>query len=243
MSDQVELFTKAAKDGMSPAGCPLCQRLNMILLMKASLGNLKLTVTPINMAKPPPDFKKITSRLPAIIHNDETLTDPDEIVQYIDHHFHYPPMAYDNIQAAEACRDVFSKFSFFIKDVATSPTALVAELQKLNDYLASSPHKYLCRDGPDHLDCIMLPKLQHIRVASRDLKGFEIPHEMTALWRYMDMAYHTDVFTQTCPSDQEIVCHWVEKPQCPQYSKEKKIQVALSDKASYSLSIPPGVSI
>jgi len=41
---------------------------------------------------------QVASRLPAIIHGDETLTDPDEIVQYIDTHFHYPPMAYDNLQ-------------------------------------------------------------------------------------------------------------------------------------------------
>jgi glutathione S-transferase len=215
----------------------------MILLMKQSLGSLKLTLTTINMAKPPPEFKKIASRLPAIIHGDETLTDPDEMVQYIDKHFHYPPMAYDNVMAAEACRDVFSKFSFFIKDVATTPAALVAELQKLNDYLASSPHKFLCRDGPDHLDCIMLPKLQHIRVAARELKGFEIPHEMTGLWRYMNTAYHTEVFTQTCPSDQEIVSHWVDKPQGPQYTKEKRIQVALSDQATFTLTLPAGVVV
>ena len=132
MADEVELYVKAGKDG-DVGGCPLCQRLNMILLMKQNLGTLKLHVTTINMAKPPTDFKKIASRLPAIVHGEETLTDPDEMVQYIDKHFHYPPMAYDNVKAAEACRDVFSKFSFFIKDVATTPAALVAELQKLND--------------------------------------------------------------------------------------------------------------
>lgn len=243
MSKAVELYVKAGYDGVSPAGCPLCQRFHMILLMKSTLGDMELTVTPICVTKPPPDFRKIASRLPAISHEDEILTDPDEMVQYIDKHFHYPPMAYDNVKAAEACRDVFSKFSFFIKDVANSPTALIAELQKLNDYLANSPHKYLCRDGPDHLDCIMLPKLQHIRVVSREFKDFEIPHELTALWRYMDTAYHTEIFTKTCPSDQEIVSHWVDKPQCPQYTKDKRIKVALSDKSSYSLSIPAGITV
>lgn len=243
MSDRVELFIKAARDGVSPGGCPLCQRLHMVLLMKSTLGQMKLTVTPINMAKPPPDFKKMAGRLPAIQHDDETMTDPDEIVQYVDKHFHYPPMAYDNIKAAEACRDVFSKFSFFIKDVASSPAALITELHKLNDYLMTSPHKFLCRDGLDHLDCLMLPKLQHIRVASRDLKGFEIPADLKGFWRYMDAAYHTDVFTQTCPSDQEIVSQWMEKPQCPQHSKEKKIQAALSDAITFSLTLPPGVTL
>jgi len=145
------------------------------------------------------------------------------------------------LQAAEACRDVFSKFSFFIKDVASSPASLVAELRKLNDYLVTSPHKYLTRDGIDHLDCIMLPKLQHIRVASRELKGFEIPHEFVGLWRYFKTAYETDVFTQTCPSDQEIVAHWVDKPLCPQSSKERIIQAALDGSSTHSLSLPEGL--
>ena len=60
----------------------------------------------------------------------------------------------------------------------------------------------------------------------------------------MNTAYHTDVFTQTCPSDQEIVSHWVDKPQGPQYTKEKgRIQVALADQTTFSLTLPAGVVV
>jgi chloride intracellular channel protein 2 len=44
-------------------------------------------------------------------------------------------------------------------------------------------------DRPDHLDCQLLPKLQHIRVAARALRGFDIPLEMKTLWRYLGNAY------------------------------------------------------
>ena len=64
-------------------------------------------------------------------------------------------------------QDVFSKFTFYIKEVSHSSTPLLAELYKLNTYLLESPHRFLTRDIPDHLDCMMLPKLQHIRVAAK----------------------------------------------------------------------------
>ena len=110
-SNHLELFVRAGKDGESYGGCPLCQRFFMILLKKANAGELTFTVTTVNMAKPPADFKKLSGRVPTIVHGGEILSDPDEMIQYIDDHFNYPPMAYDNVKAANACVNVFSKFS------------------------------------------------------------------------------------------------------------------------------------
>jgi len=99
--NHLELFVRAGKDGESLGGCPLCQRMFILLLIKAKAGQLTFTVTTVNMTKPPPDFKKLSSRLPVIVHKDEILCDPDEMIQYIDEHFPYPPLAYDNVQAAQ----------------------------------------------------------------------------------------------------------------------------------------------
>ena len=233
-SNHLELFVKAGKDGESYGGCPFCQRMFMILLMKANAGELTFTVTTVNMAKPPADFKKLSSRLPVVVHGTEILSDPDEMIQYIDEHFPYPPMAYDN---------VFSKFSFYIHNVSHSSAPLVAELRRLNSYLEQSPHKFLCRDVPDHLDCLMLPKLQHIRVASKAFKDFDIPAEYTGIWRYLNTAYNTDIFKQTCPSDQEIVYQWLSKPELPRLSKEKAIYYSTESPPRHSLDIPKGVKI
>ncbi|ESO11341.1 hypothetical protein HELRODRAFT_116835 [Helobdella robusta] len=224
---QVELFVKAGKDGESYGGCPICQRFFMILLTKADYNkDLSLIVTTVNMSKPPPDFKKLATRLPVLNHQDQIISDQDEMVQYIDKTFRYPPMNYDNVAAAKACRDVFSKFSFYIKDVSQSPAALLAELHRLNDYLMNSPHKFLCRDVPDHLDCMMLPKLQHLRVAAKAFKNFDIPLEFKGLWRYLATAYNTTSFRESCPSDQEIIFHWGSKPECPDLSKDFQLSEA-----------------
>lgn len=236
------LFVKAGKDGESFGGCPFCHRMFMLLLMKANAGELTFTVQTVNMAKAPTDFKKIASRLPVIMHGTEIISDPDEMVQYVDEHFPYPPMAYDNVKAAEACRDVFSKFSFYIKDVSNSATPLLMELQKLNDYLESSPHKFLCRDVPDHLDCMMLPKLQHIRVVSKAFMDFEIPDQLHGLWQYLANAYGYDVFRKTCPSDQEIVYHWQCKPEVHRLPKEKRNYYAPEGAPPrYTYSVPIGI--
>ena len=60
--------------------------------------------------------------------------------------------------------------------------------------------------GPDlcHLDCELLPKLHHLRVAASKLKSFEIRPEFTGVWRYLNNAYNDDTFQKTCPPDQVI---------------------------------------
>ena len=214
-SSHLELFVRAGHDGTSYGACPVCQRMFMILLLKANAGELTFTVTTINMAAPPQEFKRLSNRLPVIVHGDDAWSDPDDIVKYIDDRFPYPPLAYDNREANDKVLNLFSKFSFFIKNVSHKPDPLNNELKKLNDYLNKSQHKFLCRDELDHLDCLMLPKLQHIRVAVRDLKGWTIPASYTGLWRYMKNAYDSDVFRQTCPSDQEICNFWIARTGLP----------------------------
>jgi hypothetical protein len=162
------------------------------------------------------------------------------MVQYIDRLFHYPPMSYDNAAAARACRDVFSKFSFYVKDVSHSPDTLIAELSRLNAYLLESPHRFLCRDLPDHLDCMTLPKLQTIRVVGAALKNFEIPAHLRGLWRYLAAAYDTPAFRNSCPSDQEIVEQWQSKPECPSLSRAAAVLYSTDAAPRYSFDVPEG---
>ncbi|KAJ8319838.1 hypothetical protein KUTeg_001425 [Tegillarca granosa] len=221
-SSHVELYVKAGKDGESYGACPFCQRFYMILDHKAKAGELTYDVITINMARPPQEFKKLANRLPVLKHQDEILADNDEIVQYIDASFPYPDLRYDNMKAHSVCLDIFSKFSFYIKQVSNKPDSLLKELQAINDYLESAGTKYLCGDELTHLDCLMLPKLQHIRVAAKAFKEFEIPDDMVGIWRYMATAYTNDTFRKTCPSDQEIVYYWESKPETPSLSEDKK---------------------
>lgn len=244
-SREIELYVRAGKNGESVGGCPVCQRFFMVLLTKAEFNrDMSLIVTTVNAAKPPPELTDISvsaNRLPVLRYGKDIISDPDEMDKFIDAVFHEPPMNYDNAAAARACRDVFSKFSFYVKDVSRSHEPLLAELYRLNSYLDESPHRFLCRNDPDNLDCMMLPKLQHIRVVAKALKGFEIPAQLTGLWRYLATAYETPAFRNSCPSDQEIVEHWQSKKECPSLDKRASVFYSTEGEPRHSWDVPPGI--
>ena len=241
-SNHLELFVRAGKDGESFGGCPVCQRIFMVLLAKADGGALTFTVTTVNVARPPPEFRRVASRLPAVLHGAEVLTDPDEMAAYVDTHFPIPPLAADSYAATDACRDVFSRFSFFIKDVSHSSAPLLAELARLDAFLAAAGTRFLCADSPSHLDCLVLPKLQHIRVACGALKGLDIPCHLVALWRYLAAAYDSELFRRTCPADAEILYHWLSKPELAGLGKQREHALLIDDTTPvFSFSVPDGV--
>lgn len=43
-----------------------------------------------------------------------------------------------------------------------------------------------------------------LQVVAKKYRGFDIPKEMTAIWKYLNNAYTREEFTNTCPSDKEI---------------------------------------
>jgi len=60
---EVELFVKAGKNGESLAGCPVCQRFFMVLLIKAEHNrDMSLVVTTVNTARPPPELVAVSKR-------------------------------------------------------------------------------------------------------------------------------------------------------------------------------------
>lgn len=44
---------------------------------------------------------------------------------------------------------------------------------------------------------------------------FEIPEELSELWRYMHNMYQLDAFTQSCPADQDIINHYKQQQVSP----------------------------
>lgn len=43
-----------------------------------------------------------------------------------------------------------------------------------------------------------------LQVVAKKYRGFDIPKEMTAIWKYLNNVYMREEFTNTCPSDKEI---------------------------------------
>lgn len=237
-SNHVTLYVKAGWDGISYGACPFCQRFYMVLDLKAKQGSLTYDVITVNMARPPEEFKKFASKLPVLKHGDEVVIDGDEIMQYIDDNFPVPDLRYHNPEAHAACLDVFSKFSFYIKNVSHTADYLLKELITFDRYLEGCGTRYLCGNHLTHLDCLMLPKLQQIRVASKAFKDFEIPPRLAALWRYLGAAYGNDTFRKTCPSDQEIVHYWSDKKETPPLPEAKKRLYMMESDPVFTFSVP-----
>ncbi|GFR62749.1 chloride intracellular channel protein 6 [Elysia marginata] len=234
----VVLYVRAGWDGKGYGACPFCQRFYMVLDLKAKGAVLTYDIITVNPANPTDEFRKFASRLPVLKHLNEVIMDTEEIQAYLDETFPAPNLRYTNMHAHTACLDLFSKFSFFVKNVSHTPDHLVKELYNFDTFLAGSSHRFTCGNHLTYLDCNVLPKLQHIRVASEAFQDFRIPAELSAFWRYLGNAYKEDTFRKTCPSDQEIVRHWSEKKETAPLPARKHKIYSLESVPRFTLALP-----
>lgn len=154
----------------------------------------------------------------------------------MDNQFANTKLTIHNSEAKNAFINVFSKFSFFIRDVSSSAQSLEVELEKIDAYLKSNNYKFLCGNQLSKLDCSLLPRLQHIRVASEYIKNYKIPPKFKFLWNYMKNAYMTDEFQKSCPPDREIICHWSKL-------NTKVLLHFINDSPNKTLTVPSDINI
>ena len=100
------------------------------------------------------------------------------------------------------------------------------ELEALDTFMRSErmPGRFLGGDTFCLPDCILLPKLLHIKVVAKVFKDFEIPEEFTGIHKYMSVAkgedtdqqsIETEAFTKTSPSEEVIVDAWARAMKVP----------------------------
>ena len=171
------------------------------------------------------------------------LSDVDEIAEYLDKLYPNTKLCTENSAAKKVCLNVFSKFSFFIRDIASKSTSLESELEKIDTYLTNMYHedienKFLNGKTMSSLDCSLLPKLHHIRIAAENIKKFKIPYRFRHLWKYLQNAYQTDAFQKSCPPDREIIWHWSKTS----FSNKELLQI-MQETAYKTISIPEDLKI
>ncbi|XP_046771653.1 chloride intracellular channel protein 2 isoform X1 [Gallus gallus] len=223
---EIELFVKAGLDGENIGNCPFCQRLFMVLWLKG----VKFNVTTVDMTRKPEELKDLApgTNPPFLLFNRELKTDFIKIEEFLEQTLcppTYPHLSPKYKESFDVGSDIFAKFSAYIKNSRKEANsnlekALLREFQRLDQYLTTplpeeidqdsveditiSKRKFL--DG-DHLtlaDCNLLPKLHIIKIAAKKYRDFEIPADMTGVWRYLNNAYACDEFSHTCPADEEI---------------------------------------
>ncbi|XP_072552792.1 chloride intracellular channel protein 5b [Salminus brasiliensis] len=222
----VALFVKAGSDGESIGNCPFSQRLFMILWLKGVVFN----VTTVDLKRKPADLHNLApgTHPPFLTFNGEVKTDINKIEEFLEEVLappKYPKLAAKHRESNTAGIDIFAKFSAYIKN--TRPDAngaleksLTKALWKLDEYLnsalpdeidadsmeeeKSSTRKFLDGNELTLADCNLLPKLHIVKVVAKKYRNYDIPTDMTAVWRYLNSAYTRDEFTNTCAADKEI---------------------------------------
>ncbi|KAM4794858.1 chloride intracellular channel protein 6 [Rhinophrynus dorsalis] len=222
----ISLFVKAGSDGESIGNCPFSQRLFMILWLKGVIFN----VTTVDLKRKPADLQNLApgTNPPFMTFDGEVKTDVNKIEEFLEERLtvpRYPKLAPKHPESNSAGNDVFAKFSAYIKNPKkdlneTLEKNLLKSLKRLNDFLNSplpeeidaysieditvSNRRFLDGNELTLADCNLLPKLHIIKVAAKKFRNFEIPAEMSGIWRYLNNAYTRDEFTNTCPADSEI---------------------------------------
>ncbi|AWP19759.1 putative chloride intracellular channel protein 5-like [Scophthalmus maximus] len=222
----IELFVKAGSDGESIGNCPFSQRLFMILWLKGVVFN----VTTVDLKRKPADLHNLApgTHPPFLTFNGEVKTDINKIEEFLEEMLSppkYPKLAAKQRESNTAGNDIFAKFSAYIKNTKLEANAalekgLTKALKKLDDYLNSplpdeidadsmeeekgSSRPFLDGNELTLADCNLLPKLHIVKVVAKKYRNYDIPSDMTGVWRYLKNAYTRDEFTNTCAADAEI---------------------------------------
>lgn len=223
---EISLFVKAGSDGESIGNCPFSQRLFMILWLKGVVFN----VTTVDLKRKPADLHNLApgTHPPFLTFNGEVKTDINKIEEFLEETLcppKYPKLAARQRESNMAGNDIFAKFSAFIKNTKPEANAVLEKgltkaLQKLDDYLASPLPEEIDADSMEEekgstrlfldgneltlADCNLLPKLHIVKVVAKKYRNYDIPAEMTGVWRYLKNAYTRDEFTNTCAAETEI---------------------------------------
>jgi len=247
-----ELYIKAsAIDKETKGADPICQQFFMITcLLGENQDDIDFKVFTVQADCPPKNFAQGWSKkYPVVMVNSGTNKSGQDISGMMYDTFEELELFFESINrecpelkrknlpnqtAMGVVENLYKKFNHFIS--GQPENALVGELKKLNEYLEGQDTKYLVDNVLSFADCHLLPRLQHIRVAAKAYREFEIPKEFSYLWRYMALAYEQDAFKSTMPSDQDIIFFYEKKAKTPPKRRGK----ATLEKFTYTMDIPQG---
>ncbi|VDD74945.1 unnamed protein product [Mesocestoides corti] len=214
---EVRLFVRASITDRSTIGaCLICHQWLMVFRYMVEMDLIRLEVVPISYDNEPEDYKCLhcSKRLPAAFLPEFQLaaSTPDELESLLSK-FQCPQLAlpFESEEVATATQayiDVYKNVLNFIRNNSENP--LLHALKRLEEFLQSKNKRYLLGDQLTFADCMLMPKLQVMRVLLRACKQWDIPLELVYIWRYVKSMYETTAFTVTCPLDRDILMHYKE---------------------------------
>lgn len=208
----VIFLLQASPDGKSLGDCPFTQRANLAFKIKNVSA---VTYTLINLSAKPKWFLALTEAgsVPVVQYNDKIIADSYDIVQYLDATYPNPslkPSGYDD--AEKVTGDIFKKFSAWAKhfkepSAQEAKDAFVAELKKIDEFMAKGEGPLLCGKAWSIADCALVPRLYHISTVAKHFMDYDIS-QFTSVQKYMDYSFGTEVFQATSYPSDWILTGW-----------------------------------
>lgn len=223
---RVNLFIRASViDRAGIGSCPISQQWFLATYSLHLLDYFDLFVKTVAPGMHPEDYSSLTSKKLPLLHIVQGVSPMGEDISDIEYddldeflpiwkcdQFATPKESKAESQAEKVVENLYVNFNKFLVDRTNDGTFLKASLLKLDDYLAkTSDTKFMLNNDISYADCILIPKLQHVRVAAKAYKNFDIPTECTHVWRYLKNVYETDAFDRSCPPDEDIIAHYEKK--------------------------------
>lgn len=227
----VILFIKPSQvlknaDEPVPGSCPICQEWFLTLYCLSERNYMKVRVIVVTDI-PPKEWEEVRETRPPVIHaksgvapngedlTDMTYTDLDTFLEvWQDKKFQTPKTSTDQSRAEKVFEDLYKNFNLMLTDGAgyvRHSKSVTRSLQKLNDYLDERGSKYLLGDDLSYADCLLIPKLHHLKIAGKAYRDYDIPSDLDAVWNYLKHVYETTAFNKSCPYDEDIVYHYAHK--------------------------------
>jgi glutathione S-transferase len=197
--------------------CPFSQRV-LLTLEEKGVSYQHQYVDEYNIPEWVKDVNEAGKKVPFAkdLEADKWIGDSANIVTYIEQKYPEPKLSTPD-DTTDIGTDVFPKFTEFLKaekgsaDEEKAESELSGALQKLNNYLES--HGPLLAGDHVCAQCIALaPQLYHTKVATKAIKGWELPKEFSAVHKFLDTMQQRPSWAKTAPeSDQVVIDGWKKK--------------------------------
>jgi glutathione S-transferase len=212
------LYVKAGKDGNSVGDCPFSMKANLALRLK----DKSTEVQTIDLQHKPAWYSELSSSgtTPVYVGADgEVIDSSDEIVALADETG--PKMEVKLYQennplwnaSVEVIGPVFSVFAKWMKNKESDKdeqmrSELFNALEVVDEQIGKSGGPFLLGKEISALDCNFGPKLQHIVVAGKHFKDFELPEMLSNLQRFITAWRETPEWKASSCTDDTIVWGW-----------------------------------
>ncbi|TPP57079.1 Chloride intracellular channel exc-4 [Fasciola gigantica] len=222
----VELFVQASSTDKTEKGpCLTSQQWFMILYSLVERGLIDLRLTPMTHDCPPKSYTDLNAArylpiawiqsgtISGYERSDKAIASWDEmelLMNELGYPYLNPSLSETDVrQAEQVFEDLMSNLMQLIRLGKAKP--LLNTLEKIDNFLASKNQRFLLGPELSYPDCLLMPKLQHVRVLCQTHKNSDIPEHFKHLCRYVGEMYRSEAFIRSCPSDRDIILHYMEK--------------------------------